>query len=686
MKITKILMPLVLASLIFVGCGNPSISGNPTDSQKPTTSQTPTEGNTSGAKPTTGTTSSSPTTVIPPVEVVEDKTKDYKIFSKAPVIRFNTEADLSFATTPTKDSDKPEVPGTYTITNCPDEYKMDGVPGGMKVRGNYTSNYKKKPFRIKFDKKQNILGLNEGNKFKKWVLLADVKDTSMLRNSLAFYLGRNILSDDLFSSDFTPAHLYINDNYWGLYIVAEQKEVKNGRVNAPEPPTDDYAGTDIGYLFELDHYYQGEANKGLDGDPTFEVNYSPKATTMYHPGENLGDTQTKIYCEKGYTIGSDITNRETQVPYIKNRVEITYTAIYDAIENNKFYDIVDEHLVESTETDPEVALSKFINIDSFVSMYILSELACDPDVGYSSFYFSFDASQTGDKLVTLNCPWDFDSSFGVRKGTVEDSKGIYAGVSHNPWFNLLASTDWFMNRVAAKWNKLVEAKLFERANEMLNNFSKLYEEEYAMNFNKWTHIMGNNYETSFELRDEAKRFKTQAQAKDFLVNWFNARVSELTSLFVAKKDYAKEFKEFKANAAAVRLEAEDSETTGTIKENLTEDISGKKYVGELDGGMGKTMKFTYTAEKDLTALLSFGLSARTVDRRVGEMFSIKINGVELLDFDDSAIPAQSGGKDYHYWTTKDVGFIDLKSGANTIELTAKNVCTNFDYIDLFIPN
>ena len=39
---------------------------------------------------------------------------------------------------------------------------LDGTAAQVKVRGNWTTNYAKKSFRIKFDKKQTMLGLNNG--------------------------------------------------------------------------------------------------------------------------------------------------------------------------------------------------------------------------------------------------------------------------------------------------------------------------------------------------------------------------------------------------------------------------------------------------------------------------------------------------------------------------------------------
>ena len=50
------------------------------------------------------------------------------------------------------DLSRPEVEGTYTLTNCPDKsMEFADVKGTMKVRGNQTAGWRKKGFRIKFD-------------------------------------------------------------------------------------------------------------------------------------------------------------------------------------------------------------------------------------------------------------------------------------------------------------------------------------------------------------------------------------------------------------------------------------------------------------------------------------------------------------------------------------------------------
>ena len=377
--------------------------------------------------------------------------------------------------------------------------------------------------------------------------------------------------------------------------------------------------------------------------------------------------------------------------------EKNFDAIVSACEeehgNNPGSRPEDGQIWEEFKNQAQAALDKIIDIDSFVSMYILHEIACDPDVGYSSFYLSFDASEKGNKKMTLNCPWDWDSAFGIRKDTVESGLGIYAANSSNPWLYILTKAQWFMNKVAAKWNQVKEANLFTKAVNMVNDYSTSYNADYNRNFQKWPHTMGNNYETNFEIRESVKKFTQHTQCTAQLVNWFNTRISDLDkTLSVAKEivDLPAEMANFKKSATSTRYEAETSNHDGTTKTKPEgENISGTGYVGDLDGQEGKKMTFTVNSSKATKALLSCGLSARTDERTFSSMFRVTVNGEEMTEIDGTKIPAGTsamGPKDYHYWTTKDIGFIDLKAGENTIVLTSTGACTNFDYLDVFVPN
>ena len=194
---------------------------------------------------------------------------------------------------------------TVSTNNCANKYVINDVKGGIRLRGNGTLTYDKKAYRLKFDNKVNLLGLNDNLKARSWVLIADYADQSMMRNETAFYMGNSLLNySKNYCSSYQHVNVYLNDKYNGVYLLAEQQQVNKGRVNLTEPETD-YAGTDIGYLLELDNYAKQE-------DYYFEI------------GNNFGDSVSGVNLpKKAYSIKSDIYSKE-QVNFAKN---ITFDGI-----------------------------------------------------------------------------------------------------------------------------------------------------------------------------------------------------------------------------------------------------------------------------------------------------------------------------------------------------------------------
>lgn len=154
-----------------------------------------------------------------------------------------------------------------TTTNC-----------GVRLRGNTTQEYPKKPFAVKLTEKKSVLGMPE---HKRWVLLANWLDHSMIRNAVAFDIAHAIeyawrLSDGkidagvpwnahgqnvelvLKSADGKARHV-------GNYFLCEQIKIDENRLNISSEKGAD-TGTDYtqyGYLLELD--------TNLDEDCVFET-------------------------------------------------------------------------------------------------------------------------------------------------------------------------------------------------------------------------------------------------------------------------------------------------------------------------------------------------------------------------------------------------------------------------------
>lgn len=129
------------------------------------------------------------------------------------------------------------------------------LPLQIKARGNWTRiGFSKKPFKLKLDKKQNMLGLTP-EKSKHYALLAHADDTDgYLRNFTAFNLGERIGLP--WTPGMQPVEVVINGDYRGLYFLTESIRIGDGRIMIEELG-DNVTDSDLvsgGYLVELDNY------------------------------------------------------------------------------------------------------------------------------------------------------------------------------------------------------------------------------------------------------------------------------------------------------------------------------------------------------------------------------------------------------------------------------------------------
>ena len=143
---------------------------------------------------------------------------------------------------------------TYTVCSIDVEsesgdFDMEAVSGGIRLRGNSTSRRPKVPYRIRFDEKRNLLGLNAGAKCRSWVLIAEYQDDSYARTAASLSLASVILGE--YSSDWCFVDLYINGKHIGVYTLCEQSQINKNRINIEEAGEDSPA-LQSGYLFEFD--------------------------------------------------------------------------------------------------------------------------------------------------------------------------------------------------------------------------------------------------------------------------------------------------------------------------------------------------------------------------------------------------------------------------------------------------
>lgn len=293
---------------------------------------------------------------------------------------------------------------TVTVIDKDGGSSKDLIDSGcnIKIRGNTTAGAPKKPWNIKLSKKQSILGMEKG---KKWCLLANAFDKSLMRNSLV-----HDFADDVgipYSCDNRFVEVYLNGKFNGNYLITEAVEAKKERVNI-----DAYNAESNDILLELGTRNEPDVDHFTTDTlgTTFDVNDPEK-------GDDLTDAQV-----------------DTKIAQVKAYLNQFETAL-----RNQNYD----------------EMLNYMDEDTFVNFYIVNELFKNVDFNFSSTRFCI----KDNKIYAGPC-WDFDLSSGNCKSSYYRDyyvdgvsyKGYYC--QNMNWYKQLFRNETFYNRVKERYKEL----------------------------------------------------------------------------------------------------------------------------------------------------------------------------------------------------------------------------------------
>ena len=429
------------------------------------------------------------------------------------------------------------TPSTFTVDNCLSKYQLNEVTGGLRIRGNSTnqSSVPKRAWRIKFDNKTNMLGLNNGVKEKSWVLLADFFDSSMFRNASAFTMGNDLFNynNRLYCSDRQHVNVYMNGDYRGIYLLAEQQQVKASRVPINEA-AENYTGTDIGYLFEIDGLLQQGHNS--DGDFTFTTGSGSSGWGWGGQSNGENSVNGVNITDKYYAIKSDCYD-QAQCDYLKKYVVNVLKILKQACKGEKLQVLdANNDLIDSPYTSMYETLNSVIDVDSFFRMYLLQEFMKNYDVGWGSFYLYVDFSTNSKvKRLTLAAPWDFDLGEGNKtsgngvKTNDDYLNGKYANsmTEFNPWLYLLSQTDFFTKMFDKYYSIFFDSGIYEDMINYINYETKAFATEFNNTYTRWD--LKNATNSGMSTR---RGYDNHQEAVNYLLNWYKERKTYLDSKYI----------------------------------------------------------------------------------------------------------------------------------------------------------
>jgi hypothetical protein len=274
----------------------------------------------------------------------------------------------------------------------------------IKIRGNTTAGAPKKPYNIKFNKKQSVLGMG---KAKKWCLLANSFDKSLLRNYLAYNFGRE--NGVTYTNNNRFVEVYVNGVFQGNYLLTEAVEAKKERVNV-----DAYVADSNDVLLELGHR-------------DYETDVDHFTTSVLGTTFDINDPER----------GDDLTDEQvdTKIANVK-----AYLEEFETVLKTQDYDDI----------------LQYIDEDTFVDFYIVNELFKNVDFNFSSTRFYI----KGDKIYA-GPMWDLDLSSGNCKSTMYHDYYGDDGLSYTgyyctgmKWYSELLKNPYFMEKVKERYAEL----------------------------------------------------------------------------------------------------------------------------------------------------------------------------------------------------------------------------------------
>ena len=313
----------------------------------------------------------------------------------------------------------------------------------IRGRGNSTWNLAKKPYKLKFLNKEKFLGKGYA-KAKKWTLLANAGDKTMIRNAVTSALGE--FTNLIFNPAYKFVDMVLNGNYVGTYQISDQIDVRPHRVNIEEQPYPITDTTDIsgGYLLEVDGF--------KDGNYFISNNKAP--VTIHYPDQD------------------EIDSRQTA--YIRNYI------------NNTF----EPSLFSENFTNKETGYRAFVDTVSLINWYLCTEISANIDGFWSTYCYK----EKGDQRLFWGPLWDYDIAYNNDHRVQNDMRlqstvnQLMANIAYNGskvWVTRMWEDPWFQKAVYTRYKELLDSGLVDFMQANVDSLSALLSQSQELNYQRW---------------------------------------------------------------------------------------------------------------------------------------------------------------------------------------------------------
>lgn len=306
------------------------------------------------------------------------------------------------------------------------------MPNSVEFKGRGNSSwreYAKKPYQIKLAENTSVLSMEPS---KKWVLLANAGDDSLMRNAVAYDLAQKMNMP--YTPEFQYVDLWIDGVYQGNYLICDKVEIGKNRVNLKN---------EFGVLMEWDDSFYYEEENWF-ADPYFNTHFTVKDS---------------VSSDKA-TISSAMTQFQQALTQF---ADYLYNTPAEAV---------------SLET-----LATMIDVDSFAKYYLMTEYTLNREANYTSFYWYRDGAAD---VLHIGPVWDYDTCMGNE----DVGPNQYFAGTYNALMNRLLACPAFYKRVQSVKSQFQGA--FSGTTSAVSKYSSLISKSAEMNYIRWNTLGSTN--------------------------------------------------------------------------------------------------------------------------------------------------------------------------------------------------
>lgn len=396
--------------------------------------------------------------------------------SDLPIVVINTAGGASIPNDPKIDATMGIIYNGQGVRNyMTDPFNEYDGAIGIELRGSSSQSFPKKQWGV--ETRDNLGQTNDVSIFgmafdNDWVLQAPYSDKSLMRNFLAYDMGRDL-------GEYAPrtkfCEVVLNGQYEGVYVFMEKIKRKDGKVGTNDLEQSDNSGNELtgDYVLKVDKLTAGGV------------------VAWYSPFLPYAGASNQVNFQAHDPSLDSLT--ATQFNYIENHI----TSWETALDGPSF-------------ADPLTGYAPYVDMLSFVDFFLVNEISKNVD-GYriSSFLHKIRTSEGGN--IVAGPLWDFNLAYGnanyCEGGTTTDWQMDFYQICGGKvpfWWGKMIQDSTYTHMLNCRWQEMrLGAWHTDSLMAKIDTIAAFLDESQQRNFQRWpihgqyiwpNNFVGNNFQ------------------------------------------------------------------------------------------------------------------------------------------------------------------------------------------------